>query len=152
MYLKLYVPILQREASIAHFWRSHRGSRFPSGAQMGPMSRAFVRSIERFAEQEGVVFIGKAQEKMRGVRTEKRRNPQTGQTYPWLVLTTAMVNQYYFYWLDRDFGPFFLKLGSYFPYNGKLLLNCHEREAPARSKGDPLRGARRGSFPRERSR
>ncbi|MFQ5700192.1 MAG: hypothetical protein ACE5IL_18160 [Myxococcota bacterium] len=154
MYLNLYVPILQREAGIAHFWRSHRGSRFPSGAQMGPMSRAFVHSIERFAEQEGVplirfkrgerkddvakrylkdfhaeegvVFIGKAQEKMRVVRTEKRRNPDTGQTYPWLVMSTAMVNQYYFYCVDRDFGPFFIKIGSYFPYNGKLLLNGHE--------------------------
>ncbi len=57
IYLNLYVPILQREAGIAHFWRSHRGSRFPSGAQMGPMSRAFVRSIERFADQEGVPLI-----------------------------------------------------------------------------------------------
>ncbi len=35
MYLNLYVPILQREAGIAHFWRAHRGSRFPSGAQVG---------------------------------------------------------------------------------------------------------------------
>jgi hypothetical protein len=37
-----------------------------------------------------------------------------------------MVNQYYFYCVDRDFGPFFLKLCSYFPYNGKVCLNGHE--------------------------
>jgi hypothetical protein len=37
-----------------------------------------------------------------------------------------MVNHYYFYGVDRDFGPFFLKFCSYFPYNGKLYLNGRE--------------------------
>jgi hypothetical protein len=37
-----------------------------------------------------------------------------------------MVNHYYFYGVDREFGPFFLKFGSYFPYNAKLCLNGHE--------------------------
>ncbi|MGA8476882.1 MAG: hypothetical protein WB696_02885 [Chthoniobacterales bacterium] len=37
-----------------------------------------------------------------------------------------MVNHYYWYGLDRDFGPFFLKFCSYFPYNAKLCLNGHE--------------------------
>jgi hypothetical protein len=59
-------------------------------------------------------------------RTEGRRNAQTGQTYPWLVRTTALVNQYYFYGIDADFGPFFLKFSSYFPYNAKLCINGHE--------------------------
>ena len=53
MYLNLYVPILQREAGIAHFWQAHRGHRFASGTQMGPMSRAFVASIDRFAPRAG---------------------------------------------------------------------------------------------------
>src|SRR6266508_2950876 len=38
-----------------------------------------------------------------------------------------MVNHYYFYCLDADFGPFFLKFCSYFPYNAKLCLNGNER-------------------------
>ncbi len=37
-----------------------------------------------------------------------------------------MVNQYYFYAVDEDFGPFFLKFCSYFPFNAKLCLNGHE--------------------------
>ena len=36
------------------------------------------------------------------------------------------MNHYYFYCVDRDFGPFFLKFCSYFPYNAKLCLNGHE--------------------------
>ena len=58
MYLKLYVPILQRENGIAHFWQAHRGHRFASGTQMGPMSRAFVDSIKQFAEQEAIPLLG----------------------------------------------------------------------------------------------
>ena len=59
-------------------------------------------------------------------RTERRRNPKTGASYPWLVRSTAMVNQFYFYAIDRDFGPFFLKFCTYFPYNAKLCINGHE--------------------------
>ena len=37
-----------------------------------------------------------------------------------------MVNHFYVYALDRDFGPFFLKFCTYFPYNAKLCINGHE--------------------------
>ena len=57
------------------------------------------------------------------VRTERRRSATTGATYPWVVDGSAMVNHFYFYFycVDSDFGPFFLKFCSYFPYNVKLL-------------------------------
>lgn len=57
---------------------------------------------------------------------EKRHNPKTNKSYAWVVKSTAMVNQYYFYCVDEDFGPFFIKFCSYFPYNAKLCLNGHE--------------------------
>jgi hypothetical protein len=59
-------------------------------------------------------------------RTERRRSPTTGRPYPWIVRRSAMVNNYYVYAVDRDFGPFFLKFCSYFPFNAKLCLNGHE--------------------------
>jgi hypothetical protein len=37
-----------------------------------------------------------------------------------------MVNHHYFYLVDADFGPLFLKFASYFPYPVKLCLNGHE--------------------------
>ena len=37
-----------------------------------------------------------------------------------------MVNQYYVYLVDEDFGPLFVKFCSYFPYNAKVCLNGHE--------------------------
>ena len=71
------------------------------------------------------MFIGRAQEKTSLFRTEKRRNPD-GDAYPWIVRATGVVNQFYFYCVDADFGPFFLKFCSYFPYNAKLCINGHE--------------------------
>src|SRR3979411_2209377 len=154
MYLNIYVPKLQHEQGIVWFFREHRGLPVPSAAVMSPMSRNFVAKLESYAAQhelplvqfrkgqrkdevmaehlrkfrneEGVVFVGKAQEKTPVFRTEKRRNPKTGQAYPWIVKSTAMVNRYYIYAVDRDFGPFFLKFCNYFPFNAKLCLNGHE--------------------------
>jgi hypothetical protein len=57
-------------------------------------------------------------------RTEKRRDARG--VYPWIIRSTAMVNHYYIYILDRDFGPLFIKFCSYFPYPAKLCLNGHE--------------------------
>src|SRR6202161_3634526 len=154
MYLNVYVPGLQREGGVAGFFRFHRGYRFASSALMDPISKAFIAEMEQFAKQgnipvvrfgkgqrkddvaaeyrkkfqgeEGVLFIGKAQEKTPVFRTERRRNEKTGATYPWLVRSTAMVNHFYVYCIDRDFGPFFLKFCTYFPYTAKLCLNGHE--------------------------
>src|SRR5436190_1490275 len=154
MYLNVYVPQLQREQGVASFFRFHRGHQFASSALMDPISKTFVKALEDFARREkvpvvqfrkgerkddvaaeqrrkfqkpeGVVFIGKAQEKTPVFRTERRRSETTGGTYPWLVRSTAMVNHFYVYCVDRDFGPFFLKFSTYFPYNAKLCLNGHE--------------------------
>ena len=55
-----------------------------------------------------------------------------GRSYPWIVKTTGVVNQFYFYCVDDDFGPFFLKFCSYFPYNAKLCINGnHWAQAPS---------------------
>ena len=81
--------------------------------------------LARFTGEEGVLFIGRAQEKTSLFRTEKRRNAE-GDAYPWIVRSTGVVNQFYVYAVDADFGPFFLKFCSYFPYNAKLCLNGHE--------------------------
>ena len=154
MYLNLYVPKLMFANGIACFFRDHRGQPFVSSALMDPMTKAFVGGIHRFIGDhgvdlvhfrkgerkddiahryladhdgsEGVLFVGRAQEKTNVFRTQKRRNPVTGKTYPWLVPDTAMVNHFYFYAFDDDFGPFFIKFATYFPYTAKVCINGHE--------------------------
>jgi hypothetical protein len=154
MYLNAYVPQLQCVGGVVGYLHAHKGQRFASTTALAPMTEAFVRAIDRFAHEwgvdvvhfekwqrkdevtqkylarfrgsEGVLYIGKAQEKARVMRTERRRNIRTGLTYPWVVQSTAMVNHVYFYCVDEDFGPFFIKFCTYFPYNAKLCLNGNE--------------------------
>jgi hypothetical protein len=82
--------------------------------------------IARQRGRPGVMFLGKGQEKTVVCRTERRRSPDGHSTYPWIVKSTAMVNHYYWYIFDEDFGPLFLKFCTYFPYNAKACLNGHE--------------------------
>lgn len=72
------------------------------------------------------MFIGKIQEKVTSFRTCKKRNEQTGQTYPWIYKGSTCPNQYYFYIIDRDFGPLFIKFSSYFPFTIRFCINGHE--------------------------
>jgi hypothetical protein len=153
VYLNVYQPKLQTPRAVFHFLREHHGSGAVSSRKMKAISERFLDGVQayarrhhvelltfekgrrkeelaaehlaRFRGREGVLFIGKAQEKVRTFRTEGRRNAQ-GQTYPWIVETTALVNQYYFYAVDEEFGLFFLKYSSYFPYGAKLCFNGHE--------------------------
>jgi len=154
LYLNGYVPSLQTEGGFVHFVRHHLGFPIASTAVIAPMTDRFVRSIERFAKDqgvdvvafakdqrkddiakdylarcsfsEGVLFIGKAQEKASVFRTTHKKNAQTGKPYPWISRGSALPNHYYFYLLDDDFGPLFIKFCSYFPYAVKVCLNGHE--------------------------
>jgi hypothetical protein len=56
-----------------------------------------------------VLFIGKAQEKARVFRTLHKGSPETGRSYPWISGGSALPNHYYFYIIDDDFGPLFIK-------------------------------------------
>lgn len=85
----------------------------------------FHQRLRNHKGGEGVVFVGVAQEKARVPRTVRKHFGQGG-TIPWIDYTTALVNTYYFYCVDEDFGPFFIKFCSYFPYTAKLCINGHE--------------------------
>src|SRR5215831_9354865 len=91
MYLNVYVPRLQIIEGVLGFIRRHRGHRVASTRMVEPITRQFVAAIEKFVHDhalplvcfdkgqrkeevaaqlragfsrpEGVVFVGKAQEK-----------------------------------------------------------------------------------------
>jgi hypothetical protein len=153
MYCNVYVPQLQHAGGLLGYLHRQLGLPIASTAPLGKITDAFSTAMRRvardrrvpwvdfvkgqrkddvmhehlarFTAEEGVLFIGRAQEKTRLFRTERRRDVH-GDSYPWIVKTTGMVNHFYVYAVDRDFGPFFLKFCSYFPYNAKLCLNGHE--------------------------
>ena len=150
MYLNVYVPTLQTELALIGYLRGQLGCQVTSTAPLAAVSDAFVAAIHRFSRDhqipvvnfargqrkddvmherlasftadEGVVFIGRAQEKNKVFRTETRRDAE-GKSYPWITRSTGVINQWYFYCVDADFGPFFLKFSSYFPYTAKLCIN-----------------------------
>jgi hypothetical protein len=152
MYCNVYVPRLQYTAGLVGYVHHRLGLPIASTVPLAAITDRFTKAVRSFARQqqipwvdfakadrkddvmaeqlasfsasEGVVFIGRAQEKTPMFRTEKRRRAD-GHSYPWIVKSSGVVNHFYFYCLDADFGPFFLKFCSYFPYNAKLCLNGH---------------------------
>ena len=118
-------------ADIEHFAAS-RGVdlvRFGKGQRKDDLTREYLRQAElhdRGLVPARVLYVGVAQEKQKVFRTSRRRNPVTGATYPWLVPGLAVVNQYYFYCVDEEFGPVCVKFSGYFPYTGRLILNGNE--------------------------
>ena len=120
MYLNAYLPQLTTEGGVASFFRGCLGHRFASTKAAGPMTEAFIcairdfihdqdiplvkfkkgqrkddvfkKHLRKFKAQEGVVFVGVAQEKVRVPRTIRKSFGQGG-TIPWIDYTTAMVRQ-----------------------------------------------------------
>lgn len=144
-------PRLQYGAGVSNFFVKHRGWRFASTALMAPMTEHYVAEVdhfidahnlarERFASgqrkdevtqkylaghdgSEGVLYVGIAQERATVWTSIRRRNPLTGTTYAWLKKTSKLVNHIYWYCFDDNFGPFLLRVCTYFPFNAQLIVN-----------------------------
>lgn len=153
LYLHAYMPKLQTSGGLCYFLHDHLGHPIPSPALFRPLHDRFVTTVDhfvarhriprvsfesgqskddlvnayraRFTRPEGVVILGVAQEKMRSFKAHKRCGPGTAITFDFSRQSVA-VNHYYFYVQDRDWGPAFLKVGTYLPYPVKLCLNGHE--------------------------
>jgi hypothetical protein len=128
----LMAPMTSRfTADIGHFITA-RGIdlvRFARGQRKDDVTQEYLRRAapdDRGLVPAQVLYAGVAQEKQRVFRTGKRTNPVTGATYPWLVSSTGVINQYYFYCVDEEFGPVCVKFSSYFPYTGRLIINGNE--------------------------
>ena len=106
MYCNVYVPQLQHAGGLLGYIQRQLGLPIASTAPLGKITDAFVAAIRRFAPDqqvpwvdfakgqrkddvmhehlarftgdEGVLFIGRAQEKTHLFRTERRRDPRRG--------------------------------------------------------------------------
>jgi len=154
VYLNGYVPGLQRPNQLAYFLKEHRGKPLPSPALLGQMTDRFVAGIKAFAgrhripvvqfergqrkddvakehlaryrRSEGVVFIGVAQEIDNAFRSKPHRRKDGSVASFDFYRAKVPVNQYYFYILDADWGPLFIKFSSYVPFGARLCINGHE--------------------------
>jgi hypothetical protein len=152
VYLNGYVKYLQLPGGLITFIREQMGFPIPSPLVLPKVTKAFREAVEKFAvtqgltivdfghdeakdetarahlakfgQKSGVVLIGKAQEKTLGY---KARRVDRG-TRVWFEYSrqTLRVTYYYFYILDEDFGLFFIKICTYFPFDVKVCFNGHE--------------------------
>ena len=153
LYLHAYMPKLQTSGGLCYYLSAHLGYPIPSPALLRPLHDRFLHAVDAFVSQqristvefkpgerkddvvaayrarfhghEGVVVLGTAQEKMRAFKAHKRRTPTGSVTFDFSRQTVA-VKHFYFYVQDREWGPAFLKIGTYVPYPVKLCLNGHE--------------------------
>src|SRR6266508_3122777 len=153
VYLHAYMPKLQTSGGLCYFLQDYLGHPVPSPALLKPRHDHFIAAVHafaarhripvvpfergeskdvcvakhraRFTAREGVVIVGVAQEKMRSFKAHKRQGRGHTPVFDFSRQSVA-VNHYYFYVEDRDWGPAFLKIGTYLPYPVKLCLNGHE--------------------------
>lgn len=158
LYLNAYVPRLQRPQNLWWFLHEHRRCPVISPVLVKRLTDDFVRKIDRFAktnevpvvhfekgvckeaiaqnklevfeQDEGVVLIGVAQERISSFRSyqkDKGQSRRPGQPPCYAFYRGSVhVNQYYFYILDRDFGLCFIKFSSYVPFTSRVWVNGHE--------------------------
>jgi hypothetical protein len=87
--------------------------------------RPYLERAQR-AGRCGVVAIVAAQEFQWVFSATKHTGPTTGGIYFRWAKQERRVGVYYFYVLDREFGPGFIKICTYFPYPAKAWINGHE--------------------------
>jgi hypothetical protein len=153
LYLNGYVPRLQTSAQLCWYLKEHLGHAIPSPALLRPLHDRFVRDVAafadasqipvvhfergqrkddiaaehraRFTKAEGVVFIGVAQERASAFKARKLTGNEPGVHFE-LSRQSVAVNHYHFYVQDREWGPAFVKVGTYLPYPVRVCLNGHE--------------------------
>lgn len=152
VYMNGYVKSLQMAGGLIIFIREQLGFPIPSPMVLSPVTRGFRAAVEEFATAQGlkivdfahdeekddiarehlsrfdkpsgVVMIGKAQEKALGY-TAKRKDQGTKVWFDY-SRHEVRVTHYYFYILDEQFGLFFIKVCTYFPFDVKVCFNGHE--------------------------
>lgn len=155
VFLAGYVPRLQCDGQLVRFLNERAGGTIPSPAILGQIGRGYVEQINAFAkageipvvrfargdvkedvarkhmqkaerdDRTGVVMLGVAQEKAFAWRGWRDGGPD-GHPHFEFARQAVFVNHFYWYILDGDWGPSFLKTNAYAPYPVWVYLNGHE--------------------------
>lgn len=153
LYINGYQPGLQTSGGLCYFMRSRLGAEIPSPALFKPIRQRLADDFEQFVErqnipvvqfkrkqrkddvaaeyraefkqEQGVVFVGVAQEKANSFKASKRKGAGNFVEFDF-SRQPVYVKHLYFYLEDRFWGPGFIKVCTYFPYPIKLCLNGHE--------------------------
>ena len=111
---------------------------FKSGERKDDRTQEYLR---KWPSNEGVLFVGKVQQKARVMRTQAYTDTATGKRRMRLVASGAMPRAYYFYLKVDDFGPLFIKFCSSRTPAGFASMGTNRSSAPWIS-GYSVRGPR----------
>jgi len=155
IFLAGYVPRLQCDGQLVRFLNERAGGTIPSPAMLGKIGRSYVEAVDAFAKgneipivrfgkgvvkedvarkymqqaerdgQTGVVMLGIAQEKAFAWRGWRDGGNDAHPHFEF-GRQAVFVNHYYFYILDPQWGPSFVKTNAYAPYPVWVYLNGHE--------------------------
>jgi len=152
VYLNGYVKNLQMPGGLVNFIREQFNWSIPSPNAMRQMTENFKKAVDVFAQEmgrdiytfnkgeekdevarqhaelfgvtDGVVLIGKAQEKSKAFGS--RRKDKGSKIWFDYFRRNVNVTHFYFYIMDKDFGLFFIKVCTYTPFEVKVCFNGHE--------------------------
>jgi hypothetical protein len=152
LFLNGYVPLLQSPGGLRRFLE--RDGPFASPALLQRRSDGFVSELKAYAEERavpwilfrqerkeerirplfeaaeragraGLVAVGVAQERMSAWYARKLATPRGSFIFQW-ARRAVVVNHYYLYLLDPEWGPGFIKIAGYSPWGIRVWLNGHE--------------------------
>ena len=154
LFLNGYVPTLQTGAGLKRFLVHHLKFPVASPALLGQFTKRYVQQVEDYVQthripvvpfergvrkdkvarhmrrkhpvQDGVVFVGVAQEKAYAFKVGQRLPNPAGWVEFAFDRQPVYVKHFYFYLNDPEFGEAFLKVCTYAPYALKICLNGHE--------------------------
>ena len=149
-----YIPGMQSEGLVVRFLLDHH--KVPSPTTFNTMRERFVSDLAKYAVANGieivrfergeskedrarpaqdaakragtpgVVFIGKAQERMPGGWGGTRTGGSKAHPHFTWRRKTLYVDHYYLYFFDDEFGPVLLKMVAFAPFPVWIWCNGHE--------------------------
>ena len=147
-----YVPRLQTPGGVAVFFRDVQHKPILAGKVFKDLTERFVGQVKRFAEQRRIPMLpvtGKqrpgevAQAALRRAERDGRfgvvaiivhqemarvfasRHGGGRATNFRVIEDRRLVNHYYFYFRDREYGDGFVRICSYPPFSTRIWMNAH---------------------------
>ena len=90
--LNVYVPVLQRAAGAAYFFRKIRGVAVPSSVLMAPITQRFVNAIKGYAERNGIDIVSFRRGERKDERTQGYLRKWRGGEGVLYIVSTVIQN------------------------------------------------------------
>ena len=150
--LNAYIPTLQMPGAMVTFLREVQGKPILSPVVFKALTDRFVAAVQAFTEAQRIPVLhatgrtkpgAVAQQALRAATRANRwgvvavvvhqesarvftsRHAGGRRTNFWVREERRLVNHYYFYLRDREYGDGFVRISSYAPFQTRIWLNAH---------------------------